>query len=1049
MAKVRLYCGSNRSARSSLLDTRIREKHGHALLLTPTRAYASRRREQILLEGGLPGVWGRLAWSFTDFAQELLRAEGVVIRTLGSVERRLILERCLKTLARETRLEPLALAPDNAGLITHLLRVMDALKQAAIEPEEFRARIMGKNAQSPMDALVAAAYAAYQRVLLTEGRYDVPGIYWEAALRCRERRPAALHGIQAIFLDGFDDFTPSELRLLTALSGHVEEMVFGLNLDTAPDRQDVYTVPRATAVRIQQQFNAAPISLEAPSPARYSEYAASTIFWRDRPDFPRGMTADLTVVPCADLNHEVETIGRRIKRLILEEGAAPDRIAVVFRNLAPVADTVRAVFREFGIPVCMAQYRPSLHESSLGAFLTRLFEAAALWERETVLDVLTSRWMTPSAHGLAYGRLARSARIIAGHEEWVSRLEALRVRVERGEGEDILALLEQMPEAAAIIHECLEAVNRLYAGWTSLPKRAALAAHVEAFERMLQGLGAGQCLANGGPAEVIETETRAYEALLGLLSVLAAMDSGEEYSLEEFTACLQRSLQETTFLWPDGGPGVWCGEVSAIRNLTFAHVFFGGLIEGETPQPPPLNAIYPEGDIARLKQAGIVLEGHGDHHNRERLLFHHGLDAARSSLTLTWRLVKEGGRETMPSPFLAEVIELFDGHAKVVEAAPQSDAFIPFPKEAASQRDLLATSFHRDSALRKAFQEEFLPLEQGAAMEHERHSERPFGIYDGILHEPELVNAATARYGAEHHFSADQIEQYLECPFLFLVQRIMRLEAEEAPDAEFDPRVRGTILHAALQRFHETYWGRAVAEIPAEEAEQAMRGAVVEAFETHDWKSLTAPPAVRAVEQKRVETQLLRYLHIARTVDDSKWKPAHFEVSFGHGRFKSKDPLSTEAPFVMDTEAGPVRFCGRMDRIDLNEEAARLIDYKSGQLPKPAEIKNGHNVQLFVYAEALEKQLMTERRCAEAVYLRVDRNERREALLRDKKAEVQQEVRNNAAGSIARAVRGIRAGSFPPVGKTACSWCAFRNACRHEKERMERKGAGQSEEEQE
>ncbi len=1049
MAKVRLYCGSNRSARSSLIDKHIREKHGHVLLLTPTRAYASRRREQILLEGGLPGVWGRLAWSFTDFAQELLRAEGVVIRTLGIVERRLILERCLKTLAREKLSAPFAAAPGNAGLITHLLRVMDALKQAAIEPEEFKAKIMRGNAPSPMDALVAAAYAAYQRVLLTEGRYDVPGIYWEAALRCRERRPAALHGIQAVFLDGFDDFTPSELRLLKALAEHVDELVFGLNLDTSADRQDVYTVPKETAVRLQQQFDVTPISLEAPAPARHSAYAAAMIFWRDRPDFPSGMTEDLTVVPCSDLNHEVETIGRRIKRLILEEGAAPDRIAVVFRNLAPVADTVRAVFREFGIPFRMAQYRPSLRESSLGAFITRLFEAAAAWERETVVDVLTSRWMNAPPHALAYGRLARSARIIAGHEEWVSRLEALRVRLERGEGEDILALLEQMPEAAAIAHECLEAVNRLHVGWASLPQRAALAAHVDAFERMLQGFGAGRCLEHVGPPEVIESEKRAYEALLGLLSTLAVLDSREEYSLEEFTGCLQRSLQETTFSWPDHGPGVWCGDVSAIRNLSFAHVFFGGLIEGETPQPPHLNAIYPEGDIARLKQAGIVLEGHGDHHNRERLLFHHGMDAARSSLTLTWRLVKEGGRETMPSPFLAEVIELFDRHAKVVEAAPQSDAFIPFPKEAASQRDLLAMSFHRDSALRKAFQEELLPLEHGAAMEHERHGEHPFGIYDGVLHDPELVNAATERYGAEHHFSADQIEQYLECPFLFLVQRIMRLEAEEAPDAEFDPRVRGTILHAALQRFHEPYRGRAVAEIPAAEAEQAMRRAVAEAFEAHDWKSLTAPPAVRAVELKRMETQLLRYLHIARTADDSGWKPAHFEVSFGHGRFKSKDPLSTEEPFVMDTEAGPVRFCGRIDRIDVNEEAARLVDYKSGQLPKAKEITNGDNVQLFVYAEALEKQLMTERRCAKAEYWRVDRNERREALLRDKKMEAQQEVRSNAAGAIARAVRGIRAGSFPPVGETACSWCAFRNACRHEKERMERKGAGQREVEQE
>jgi len=1017
-----------------VIDRQLREQLDHALLLVPTRAYASRRREQILLEGGLPGVWGRLAWPFTDFAAEILNGEGVVIRTMGRVERRQILTRCLKNLSTKNQIPGVAIAPDNAGLITHLLRVIDALKQAAIEPEEFKAKTTRGDVKSPMDTLVAAVYEAYQEILLKEGRYDVPGVYWAATLQCAAKRPSSFQDIRAIFMDGFDDFTPSELRLLKSLENHVDELVFGLNLDLSADRQDVYTVSRTTEKRIRAYFDVTPIEVETPSPTRYSEYAASAIFWRNRPEFPSGLAADLTVAPCADLNHEIETIGRRVKKLIIDDSVAPDRIAIVFRNLDSVADTLRAVLCEFGIPFRMT-HRPSLDSSALGALLSQLFDSKNAWDREAVLGVLTSRWMSDDSNALAYGRLARTAQIIAGYNEWTGRLEALLARISRGEGEDIASLLTQLPDAASLVHECLDAVKSMHTAWEALPKHATLPELAGTFEQMLKDLG----VADARQREMPETELRAYDALQGLLGTLSALNAEEEYTLEEFLACLQQGFRETTFSWPDQGPGVWCGDVSSIRNLTFDHVFFGGLIEGETPQPPPLNAIYSESDVVRLNNAQISLEGHGDHHNRERLLFHHGIDAARSSLTLTCRLMKENGREGMRSPFLSEIIELFEKNPDVVEASPQSNSFIPLPDEVVSRRDLFTTAFHRAPSLRKSFQEELVPLEAGAAIEHERYSERPFGIYDGVLKDSELVRAAAEQYGEEHHFSVAQIEEYLGCPFSFFAQRILGLESTEAPEAEFDPRIRGTILHAALQMFHELYRGRAVAEIPIQEADDAMLDAVGRAFETHDWKSLTAPPAVRAVEQKRMETQLLRYLHIARTQDGAEWKPLHFEVSFGHSRYTSTDALSTGDPYVMATAAGPICFCGRIDRIDLKEDAARIIDYKSKTIPKPKEIKSGRNVQLFVYAETLENQLMPTIQCAEAIYLSTGTKTKCEALLRSEKEDAQQNLRQTALASIAQAISGIRAGNFPPVLEDVCTYCGFKHACRKEKTRLERK----------
>ena len=56
------------------------------------------------------------------------------------------------------------------------------------------------------------------------------------------------------------------------------------------------------------------------------------------------------MVPCLDVQHELETVARAVKTHLLEGGTAPGRIAVAFRDFAPVAGPLRGVFREFAFP---------------------------------------------------------------------------------------------------------------------------------------------------------------------------------------------------------------------------------------------------------------------------------------------------------------------------------------------------------------------------------------------------------------------------------------------------------------------------------------------------------------------------------------------------------------------------------------------------------------------------------------------------------------------------------------------------------------------------
>ena len=151
-------------------------------------------------------------------------------------------------------------------------------------------------------------------------------------------------------------------------------------------------------------------------------------------------------------------------------------------------------------------------------------------------------------------------------------------------------------------------------------------------------------------------------ALLNALETLADADNKEPLEREAFLQRFARCLQDTVFISASAGSGVNCRAAKEVRGLEFDHVFFGGLTEGITPAPPSSNAIYSDRDIRRLRAADIPLEGKREHDEHERIVFHHVLDTARVSLTLSWHMLM-GGREAMRSPFLSEVAELFEGHA--------------------------------------------------------------------------------------------------------------------------------------------------------------------------------------------------------------------------------------------------------------------------------------------------------------------------------------------------------------------------------------------------
>lgn len=1036
---VRLLCGPHGSGRAECIDSLMRRHCGHAILLVPTRKHAQRRLENIILGGHLPGLWGRAVSTFEDFVVDLLQAESKPPARVGDFERRLLLQDALARIRDNRSFAAVGAAADTRGFVSQMLRVITEIKQAAVDPDHFRSYVAAARNPNWLDPVVADVYEAYQRALLDAGVYDVPGMFWEAAVVCRDHRPRRMENVDVLLLDGFDDFTLSEFNLLASLRPHVKLLVFGLNCDTDPNRSDLYADPLRTAGRIEHEFGAVVENIEAPEPNTYAEYAAASIFWRDQPmPPPTNLQRDLEIVPCPDVIEELETVCRRIKKLLIDGAAAPGEIAVVYPAVGAHGTMVRAVFGEFGIPVRVLT-PPRLWESSVAAFVLALLEAMDEWQRETVVDVLVSPWYLPGRpHVGAIPSLARAASIMSGAEEWRARLEVLAARIKR-DGQSGTSL-DHTPDAADALHALMAAVDVLRAHDKAFPRQATAREFVDALKRLLQDLKVSEAVRVYPAAEIKAQEEAAFEALLHLLDVWRHWSRDiERVPRAAFTAEFRRALQEVSFHPPQPRDAVVCLDAQEVRHLQFDYVFFAGVNEGELPGPPHISAVYSEQDIENLARAGIELEGRYTHIEREMLRFHHVLCSARKKLVISWRTLSPRGQEDHPSPYINDLIELFPGES-VQAPMPRSTDFAPPLDGAFSWRDVRNAAFSAHSADAAALRPKFPRIELAAQMETARHDTSSFGIYDGMLSDEKILEQLRTEFGPQHVFSVNQLETYAECPFRFFVERVLGIEEVEAPTGEFDAIVRGNILHDVLQKFHLKHHQMPACLVPPEEAFAELDELIEEAFHRHAWRSVNSPPAVVEVEKRHAKNLLLRYLHNERVNQEMQWKPTYFEAAFGKACGEAQCSLQAPQPFRLDLDGGPVFFAGRIDRIDVHDskkDTARIIDYKTSQVPQAKALKEGRSLQLAVYALSLEKLLMPQNQCAEAVFVSISRKDRRRLSRDDTWGRPE-----NVCATIGRYVEGIRAARYAPAPAdpdSACAYCSARRVCRYEAGRIERK----------
>ncbi|MGI6460036.1 MAG: PD-(D/E)XK nuclease family protein [Candidatus Hydrogenedentales bacterium] len=1045
MGAVDVLAGPEGSARTERLDRLLAEQWGRALLLTPTHLFARKRLEELLVRPDIPGAWGTPVSTLQRFAETILQGADPDALPLNDLERRLVLQEALQRLRSAGELEDVGPGSETAGFLRHLLRVFENLKQAAVEPEEFLDCVQRRRHPAALDLVVARAYQEYQAALIERQAYDRIGVYWQA--RQLLEGPGdlpVLQGIELVALDGFDDFTESEFRLVAALRERVDRLVFSMRTDKAPGGADLYRLQRQTLMRLETTFEPSIEWLPPRLPTTASQHAAAYLLWRDDVPPVEGLASNLEVVPCAGATEEVETIGRAIKTLILD-GVPAAEIAIVYADLEQARNSLRSMGREFQIPLRVHGDDP-LASSSVCAFVLDALEASDGWKHGEIVDLLTAPWMdTDDADEALTGALpvvCRQAGIVAGHKQWVRRLLRMRVELSRSPRDRQLhagQLLRRHPRLLDAVITAEARVKRLSRALGMLPATDELHGFCRATANFLDALALGDAVRRCAPESIRAREIAALEALQELLGRLDArqFSMGGPQTRGDFARFLRQTCGEQSFHAPETPRerrGVRCLGLRSVRGLRFRHVFVGGLNEGIVPGQPGVNAVYSEDDVRELRDAGIPLEPREVRTERELAAFHHVLEAAQDRIWLFWRTATPDGKPLLRSPFLNDLLRLFA--SKPVERTPlRASQYYPALSHAASHRDVINNLFATHTRLPEPLAAEFSAVVRGAAIEQRRYSPAAFDAFDGVLREERNRVEIAERYSEEHVFSATELEDYRKCPFRFFALRLLRMMPVERPVTAFDRSLLGIVIHQVLEEFHRRYPGVPVRAIPADEAEEAMRGIVDSVFIENNAAMLTVPDGMLMAERLSVHERLQRYLRIERR-EEVPWYPTDFEAVFGGPREKQYPPLA------ISTEAGLLRMRGRIDRIDRGEEGRRVVDYKTGRPPKAAHVREGVSLQLVAYALALEQVIAPGTVCEEGVLLQVGTTARL-AVRESGLGTLWNQAKQGFFVGVSAALEGIRGASFPPLPQPdVCAYCDARRMCRIDASRVERKQGG-------
>ena len=735
-------------------------------------------------------------------------------------------------------------------------------------------------------------------------------------------------------------FSAAELGLLTALSTHVPlVLLLGATGDPALDRSLAdHVAPLAAA---------------------------------DPPAI--GRPAATSVVSANDIDDEVRAVVRRLLALA-DAGTPLHRMALVHPSGPPYARVVADVLAAVGLPYSGPSTR-RLSQTVVGRVLLGVVDVdRSRFGRQEVVD-LWATGVVVDADGrpvpaAAFDERSRRLGVIRDAARWHATLASddarLHDRLAAGADGDEpaeLGWVQQRLDENARLRDAVVTLEELCAArpttWLTVAEWAGTV-----LDRLC-----GPVRRRSWPDAELDADA-AIRVALGRLAALHDLEPAP--SVEVVRDTIRTVLDAPAPRAGRTGTGVLVTTVDAPPLAPLDAVAVVGMVEGHLPRVGGDDALL--GD--ELRRA-VGLAAVDDQQRRQRRAFLAALaSAAHQRIISHARNDQRSGRALVPSRWLVEAIEQRSGVRPDTEAlmsGDEVDGVALVPSHSAGLLDVadgatapLHAEEHAFAALVRAGRLDGHPaaadpvLAAGAELLRSRRSEA-FTRFDGNL-DGDGIDVTSLGV-----LSPTSLETYARCPRRWFFAHALRLRAQERPEEihRLPPRDRGTLAHAALERFFDEAITGGAAPAPgvrwSASARERLRAITDEECDAVEARGVTGHPRWWAHDRAEIHRVLQRVLDF----DDHQraafgTTPVAVELTFG------RDGLP---PLAVDLGDGrSILLAGQADRVDARRTAhgtERVVvwDYKySGtseftKLDKADEdggdpLAGGTKIQLVAYGMA-------------------------------------------------------------------------------------------------
>ena len=879
--------------------------------------------------------------SFTGLARRVAQEKGGLAAPLLDKGGRLLCM-ALALDAAGPRLQVYGGARQKAELQTLLLSAVDELKTSCVTAQqlsEAAERCGGGLGQKLQDmALILEAYDA----VVSNGHADPSD---RLSLLARQIEEGALGPENAVYVDGFLDFTYQEHAVLAALLRRGVSLTVCLTMDGPYGEEEIFALSRAAFRRLAAQAKELGQEVRVDQLRQEGGKAPALRFFADEMfryggERYAGESACLRLGYAESISAECEAAAARVLELVREDGCRWRDIAVAVRGFEDYRATLENVFRHYGIPLFVAR-RSELLQKPLPALISLAYDiTGAGWDVDDVIsylgtgltgldpeecDLLSDYIYKWQLRGGAWDR----------DGDWRQHPDGYGAQVTE-ESTARLARINALRRRAAEPLQRFARSSRL--ADTAKGQAAALSSLLIDLKLPEQlEARAAQLEADGREALARETG-QLWELIVSALEQSAALLGDMQMDAVSFGRLFTRMLSQYDIgLIPVSLDRVSAGDFDRMRRRSLRHLLVLGCHEGRLPMTREAPGVFSDEERERLLELEIDLGGGEGELWREFSLLYNCLTLPSEGLYLSYPLCDHEGEALRPAYVFERAKALFGIEPKRL-SLDESRLSAPGPALTLAAHALQAGRPAAAAAaeyFRREAPDRFGKLERAAAGTR------------GTL-SPAAVEAL---YGPKLYLSASRIDKFSSCKFSYFCQYGLRAKPYEP--AGFQPPEIGTFLHYVLEN--------TVRQVRELGGFQAVDDERIRAL-TRAWTERYVHEELDDMQEKSG-----RFIHLFRrlcadgeqivldTVQElrrSGFEPLDFELDFS----KARDIR----PLELGEGEGALTLTGVADRIDgwVHEDKLylRVVDYKTGKKAfSLSDVWYGMGLQMLLYLFALEE----------------------------------------------------------------------------------------------